>query len=54
MEKIYDAPANYEDIINCSQTMDTDKFNMGADKLVIQYNIYCTYLVANKIIKINV
>lgn len=34
MEKIYDAPANYEDIINYSQTMDTDKFNMGADKLV--------------------
>lgn len=35
MEKIYDAPANYEDVINCSQTMDVDKFNIGADKLVI-------------------
>jgi len=36
MEKIYDAPANYNDIINYIQTMDTEKLNSAAEKLVIK------------------
>jgi hypothetical protein len=34
MEKIYDAPANYNDIINYVQTMDADKLNDATEKLV--------------------
>jgi len=36
MEKIYDAPANYDDIINYAQTMDTNELNSGAEKLVVK------------------
>lgn len=39
MEKIYDAPANYNDIINYALTMDTDKLNSSAEKLVIKLMI---------------
>lgn len=42
MEKIYDAPANYNDIINYALTMDTDKLNSSAEKLVIKLMIYKT------------
>ncbi|XP_022166923.1 putative fatty acyl-CoA reductase CG8306 [Myzus persicae] len=34
MEKIYDAPANYNDIINYTQTTDTEKLNSGAEKIM--------------------
>lgn len=34
MEKIYDAPANYDDIINYVQNTDVDKLNKATDKLV--------------------
>lgn len=34
MEKIYDAPANYNDIINYALTMDTDKLNSSAEKIM--------------------
>lgn len=40
MEKIYDAPANYNDIINYTQTTDTEKLNSGAEKLVIKLIFY--------------
>jgi len=40
MEKIYDAPANYNDIINYVQTMDTEKLNSAAEKLVIKLIFY--------------
>jgi len=40
MEKIYDAPANYNDIINYAQTMDDEQFNSTAEKLVIKLIIY--------------
>lgn len=40
MEKIYDAPANYNDIINYAQTMDTEKLNSAAEKLVIKLIFY--------------
>lgn len=42
MEKIYDAPANYNDIINYALTMDTDKLNSSAEKLVIKLMVYKT------------
>lgn len=35
MEKIYDAPGNYFDIINHAQTMDAKELNGATDKLVI-------------------
>jgi len=34
MEKIYDAPANYNDIINYALTMDDDQFNSTAEKIL--------------------
>lgn len=34
MEKIYDAPANYNDIIDYAQTMDTEKLNSSAEKIM--------------------
>uniref|UniRef100_A0A2S2Q417 Fatty acyl-CoA reductase n=1 Tax=Sipha flava TaxID=143950 RepID=A0A2S2Q417_9HEMI len=34
MEKIYDAPANYNDIINYVQTMDADKLNDATEKIL--------------------
>lgn len=34
MEKIYDAPANYNDIINYVETMDPDKLNDATKTLV--------------------
>ncbi|XP_060844912.1 putative fatty acyl-CoA reductase CG8306 [Rhopalosiphum padi] len=34
MEKIYDAPANYNDIINYAQTMDDEQFNSTAEKIL--------------------
>jgi hypothetical protein len=40
MEKIYDTPANYNDIINYAQTMDDEQFNSTAVKLVIKLIIY--------------
>lgn len=40
MEKIYDAPADYNDIINYAQTMDSDKLNSSAEKLVFELIIY--------------
>jgi len=35
MEKIYDAPANYDDVINYVQITDSQKLNSDGDKLVI-------------------
>lgn len=35
MEKIYDAPANYDDIIKYVQNTDDNKLNEATDKLVI-------------------
>jgi len=35
MEKIYDAPANYDDVINYVQTTDINKLNIDENKLVI-------------------
>lgn len=32
MEKIYEAPANYDDIINYVQTTETEKLNNATDK----------------------
>lgn len=32
MEKIYEAPANYDDIINYVQTTDIEKLNSATDK----------------------
>lgn len=32
MEKIYEAPANYNDIINYAQTMDPKELNEATDK----------------------
>lgn len=43
MEKIYDAPANYDDIINYVQSADFDKLNSNSEKLVVFFYSFNTY-----------
>lgn len=38
LEKIYDAPANYNDIINYVESMDNDKSYSDTDKWEINVN----------------